>query len=306
MFSVGVLFFILIASIIFIAAFVAIKTALDYLHPQKPVTLKTNLNVFKESYTVDNHIKRNGHKLSKSTTSLFEDKCVINPTDEVELGDIIERYRLVLNGEILDPEGKNAPSEFIGKERNPDYLKYLINQKEALTKRGVPIDWFSSEINRVSNENEYSSIKEGFITTLINEYRFPSELVSFAVIDSRMEDFNEKQWKELAQCAKRYITNFSYEVVSSFLFMVDSFNILVDYEAMEKFNVWLKHDVPFGVILENLTGRITDEEVMKTLRLVDLEAYSWDEAMKEIIEESFALLKEQELRRKYREMVERR
>jgi hypothetical protein len=296
----------IVMAVFMVASFVAIRTALDYLHRPKPVTLNTKLSVFKESQTIDNKVKINGHKFKQNPSIIFEEKCVLNPVDEGNLDDIVELYRSYLNGSITDPDASHAPSEFLNQERNPDYLLYLINQKKSLKKEGLDTSWFRAEIKRVKEDIEYKDITSGFIDTLINSYRFPTELVSCAATEERIENFSEKQWKQLSQKARDYMSSFGSDLICEFFGAINDYDTLISYDALEKFSVWYENCVPVNIIKENLSGTISDDTLLEVVRLVDEDLYEWDEAINKVLYDSIASLSKEELRRKYRAQVERK
>jgi len=306
MISIGMFIFISIVLIFMVMSYVAIKTALDFMHRPRPVTLQTDLKVFKESQSVDNKIKKDGSRVKKNETMLFEEKCVRNPVESEDVNEIIEVYSKYLKGEILDPEAEHAPSEFLGEERNPDYELYLLNQKGALEEDGYETPWITSELKRLKECVEYGAIKVGFIETLVGTYRFPVELVPYAVTDDRMESFSEGQWRKLSQAARNYLSEFEEEAVGSFLLSIDDYDKLVDYASMERYASWHDHGVPMTVSKENIMGNISDEVLIDIVRLVDEESYDWKEALEKVLQDNVTLLREEELKRKYKAMVERR
>lgn len=300
--SVGFIVFSIFVAVFLLMLYKAVKTALDYMHRPKPVTMHTDLAVFKESQTVDRRIKRSGHKLKQSPTAIFEDMCLVNPVEAVGLENIAEQYGAIIKGEIADLELKHIPSEFIKGERNPDYQRYLVNQLKI--KGHNP--WVAEELTRLEGALEHEEIEKGFIETLIGTYRLPVETVPFAISEDRMENFTEKEWRGLAHSVRNYVSEFSLEAVCAFLVVIEDYHILVDYDSMEKYANWHYHGVPMSVSKENLVGNIPDETLIEVVGLVDERAYDWGEALQEVLQNNVALLKEEELRNKYREKAERR
>lgn len=292
-------------SITIVALYIGIRTAFDYVHRPKEATLRTNLKEFKESSTIDNRVKKSGNPTKRPTSIEFEDRCVTNPEDSEDLEYLARKYSDYLYARILDPEAKNAPSEFIEDEFNEDYFKYLKNQKSALQKNGIDVSWFKKEIARVKGNKNYDRVKEGFIDTLTGEYRMPEDLVGYAVTDERMESFSKKDWRNLSRALRSYGKDFREEVIGSFLITFDDLNILTDYDSMEKFNMWYNHGVPEEVIKINIEDNMPDDMVMKMVRLVDEEYYSWTEAMKSTIKDNMQHIKNEKLRAKYRNIVKK-
>jgi len=302
----SILFYVLIVGILYVM-FIGIRTALDYAHRPKPVTLTTGLADFKESHTIDNKFEREGSALSQNTTLIYERDCVAEPKDSIDLEDIAKEYGRYLRGELLDPEGKHAPSEFIEDERNPDYRIYLDNQMRALAKKGDErCHWFKSELERVGEENEYLDIKEQFKETLIKQYRFPEDLVPLALNDTRMEEFTQHQWKNLSSSVRNYLGECDAYTVGMYLILMDDYEHLVSIESFEKFQALQNSGVPFAIAKENILGSITDEQMLEVITLVDSEYLEWKEALFNTLKREVKVLKDNELKRKYRNLVEGR
>jgi hypothetical protein len=307
MFPLGSIALIIVATFIVAlvaASFVAIRTALDYAHRPKPTSLDTDLKVFKESQTVDKSVERNGQDVAQSTAMVFENMCVLDPVDSEDLKEVALTYKKYLKGELIDMLGTNAPLEFINGERNPDYKLYLLNQKKALAKKGLAYGWVSEELKRINDDIELKEIATGFLETLMTTYQFPVDLLPYAVNDYRMENFSEKQWSKFAQVAREYTAEFDKEAICAFFLTIEDYSKLVDYSSMERFASWHEHGVPDLINKANIMGGIPDDLLFKIVRLVDEESFEWNEAFKKVLDENIKLLTKEELRKKYRSIVD--
>jgi hypothetical protein len=298
--------FVSFITVALIVLFVGVKTFLDYSHRPKPITMGTDLTEFKETCALDRNVINSGVAIKQSPTTIFEEKCIKDPVEASYLEEIAIQYGDILSGRVLDPNGTRAPSEFLDGNRNPEYLEYLSNQKAAFDKNNMTSGWIDRELLRVGGEVEYAEIKEGFIETLINEYNFPEELISFAVTDERMEKFDESQWKRFAQAMRHAQPEVNIGVLGTYISLMDDFDNLVSYESLEKFCLWWRHDVPLNVCKENIMGNISDETLHEVVRLIDDELYDPEEALVKVLDDNINQLKEDELRKHYHEHARRK
>jgi hypothetical protein len=289
------------------AMYKAVMTFMDYTHPEKKVTLKTELPFFKEAYTNDNTIDKGGKDVEQSISLQYEEMCIRNPLDykdKNKVFEVLNKYKDIISGKVLDPTGYNIPSEYIDCMPNPDYMKYLNNQKKNLNKLGQLDTWVHKEHERFYNTLKYNELQKKFIASLI-EFGIPEKLVYAAVSDYRLNAYTPNDWDKLKNTLKRYLEEFdgSFTLEYTVLFEGDR---LHDYQSMEKYCTLRDSGVEADIAKIVIDGDITDEQLYTIISLIDKKAYKPYDAIMKVLTDFNKKEQEEELRSFYKRKTARR
>lgn len=137
----------------------------------------------------------------ESISSRFNKMCVTDPIaykNHKDIDKVIKDYSDLIKGRILDPDGSNAPSPLIDGKDNPDYYRYLRNQKRALDKTGADTEWITKEMHRVTSKSKAESIEKDFAEHLIKS-GLPEDYVGIAMAYERLESYTPESWSSFIE-----------------------------------------------------------------------------------------------------------
>jgi len=296
-----------ILTLLLTAIYKAVMSFMDYTHPEKKVTLKTELPYFKEAYTNDTIINNDGKDAEQSISLQYEEMCIRNPLDYKDkkvVFEVINKYKDIISGKTLDPTGYNIPSEYIDGMPNPDYLKYLNNQSKNLSRLGKQSTWVHKEHERFYNTIKYSKLQKKFVKSLI-EFGIPENLVYATVSDYRLTTYTPNDWDKLKDSLKRYLEEFDVSYVIEYVLFFEG-DKLHDYNSIEKYHTLRDCGVEADIAKIVIDGDITDEQLYHIINLIDTKAYKPYDAVLKVLTDFNIKEKEEELRSFYRRKTARR
>jgi hypothetical protein len=276
-----------------------IKSMLDKHFSLKDPTLSTPLKAFKETAAIDNRLVTRARRSVTNISEAYERMCVLDPLeykDDPSIPGIIEQYKKLLRGELLDSEGRHVPSEFLMDKRNPDYDAYIRAQANAQGSK------LRKEARRLKASESEEDMRADFTAHLL-EMNFPVDVLSAVLTEQKLNKYKAEDWKKLARQVKLYCEKYPSEFVAEFLETFSDLRILFDAEKMHAYFTYRQYSVPVNVVTEIVRGRITVKQAERILKLGIDDSYSWEEAVKEVLEEDAQADVENKLRAKYRRMT---
>lgn len=296
----------LILTVILTAIYRFVKTLFDITHPEKKVTLETEKEYFQEANTNDKEIEK-GTVEGQSVSMLYEEMCINDPLHYMGnpiVEEVLRKYKDLIKGRILDPTGENIPSEFIDGKRNPDYMRYLRNQRKKLKASGLSTSWMDREYSRTTEANKYDKEKDTFVQSLV-DFGIPTSVIDYAVTDDRIESYKPDDWNNLKQAIKNYLEKADTDVVCEYLSLFEG-DTLLDELLFDKYVILRKHEIDMCVSKYVIDEDITEEQLYKIIDLVEEKAYSSEDAVAKVFEDSSKAFKKEILRDMYRRKVARR
>jgi len=278
-----------------------VRKLVSKLYAPKKVSMDTPLSNLKGSLDADLTIKR-GTEDTDNIAYMYEQMCALHPLryeNDPRVPVVLERYRKIVSGEEPDREGRHVPSEKLDGGANPDYLRYLINQRKVL---GEP-DWLMKEIKRTEEVVELDDIRSDYLVAML-DMGIPAEIAVGMIRDDRLDTFEPEDWQTFMRKVKGYVSRYPADVVYNFVANISDKETLFDEDKLDTFAVYQEHDAPISMSLEIVQGRITTDQAEKITRLVVEEDYPWDEAMEEVLQETINESKAEELRERYRDSVQ--
>lgn len=284
---------------------VLIKLILRIAERKSPLSFDTDSSKFSVSSGIDSMLKKKNIEESNPTI-LYEELCIKNPLDHINdprIPEVITKYSDIIKGVTLDPVGKYAPSEKIDGQTNEDYIVYLKNQKRALAKQGMNVEWMKNELARMKNLDKANQAVSGFFSMLI-DMGLPAILFPIVVTEERMETYKPTDWKKLIKAIEEYVTNdCALQNIGVYFLHYNDEKIIYNSEKMYQFDMLLKHNVPIPLAKMVVEDKIDIGTMIDVINKVQHAGYTWDEA----IQETFTLMLEdqerQELRNAYRKAV---
>ena len=241
---------------------------------------------------------------SKNISHLFEEMCIKNPLeykDDPRLDAVIKDYSDLIKGRHLDPEGLHAPSLTIDGKDNPDYYRYLRNQKRALAKKGHDIEWITEEMARVTSKKNAENITTEFGEELVKR-GMPEEALPFVLTYNRIETHSPEDWDALIKtvneavennCPGKYMVEYFADVEDP---MSYEGYILVDYSTLRD------SGVPKSIALSVANLSITKSQATRAAIYVD-RGYSDKEAIIKVLKEDRAETESADLVNDYRSRI---
>lgn len=288
-----------------IISWVIAKAILKFLNRERPVDLDTPLYACANSYAADKALASSFLQEKESISSLYERKCIKEPVryeHDPDMPRIVDTYKDLLQGRILDPEAQHAPSERLEGKVNNDYLTYLRNQRRCLKKSGIDNSWFQQEIKRINRVLEEDNIRGQFFAELLG-LGIPADFIPFLVQDDKIEEYTPEEWRRIAESLKLYLKDFKDDVVMEFFYRFSNVEILTDYDKMEAYAQLSDINMSKEIIWDYMEGAIEESDVMDIIRLHEYEEYSWKEAKDKVITQNYNKTKSEALRSKYRKVV---
>lgn len=294
--------FIIIVLIIYFI-YVAIHKKVVKAMALKPTDLDTDLREFRESHAVSEVINGGQLNLTESVVQKYERMCVVEPfkhRGDPSIPGLIEDYKDIISGKILDQDGSNVPSEFILGRKNPDYQEYLTNQARAL-KRNSKVETSNAlraEKKRVLHRDAEDRARIMFFAQLV-EQGVPLLLVSAALTDEKLNTYTEEDWRTFCRVVKGYLEMSDRAVVTDFVSTFDEKDVVLDVSKFESFAIFHQFQIPKDIMVELVRDRISPDQAIRIVRLHDIHEYDWREAMQEILEEDIKKSSEEDLRKQY-------
>lgn len=270
-----------------------------------PVSFNTKSTKFSVSSGIDSIFKGNDIE-ETNPTILYEELCIKNPLGHVNdprIPDVISKYRDIIQGVTLDPMGKYAPSEKIGRQTNDDYIVYLKNQKKALSKQGMNAEWMKNELGRMKNLDKANQAVSGFFS-MLTEMGMPPVLFPIIVTEERMESYKPTDWKKLIKAIDEYSANdCALQNIGVFFLHYNDENIIYNPEKMYQFDMLLKHEVPIPLAKMVVEDKIDVGTMIEIINKVQHIGYTWEEAIQETLLNILEDQERQELIDTYRKAV---
>jgi len=297
---------VLVVVTIFVFAFIIIskivqKLLVGPLFKDKAVTLETPLENFKESHKYDGIIKGANLTADMSISQLYEEMCILNPCDyenDPRIPQVVQDYKNLLKGKILDPEAKNAPSDILEEITNGDYLIYLKAQTKALQKAGKDVVWFKQELKRFSKCEKEVLFEIDFSRNL-QKMGAPDNLIDSMISAKRMETYTPDDWQALIDKVKMYVLTTEYLDLVYFLELVSNKEDLLDESKLEAFvklrELGVDENLAVAYLEKNLSAEDLDE-IGSYMSRYDMDC---EEALGRFLSEKRQTLKKESLRDKY-------
>lgn len=249
-------------------------------------------------------IKGNYSEGPENISMIFEEMCVLNPLKYVgnpKVDLIIEKYRDLIKGRLLDPDGLHTPSLEVDGQENPDYYRYLRNQKRALTKVGVDTGWITEEMARVTSQRSSRSIEAEYIEQL-SLRGLPDDLIDVTLTYNRIEGYTPEDWDAFIKATKGALEEGSdYEFVVEFIEDVEDANYYEEI-IITNYSILRGEGVPKRISLEYARGAISDSQAAKASHLYQ-KGYSEEEALIKILEAYKEDVSERDLKEMYRSRI---
>jgi len=291
-----------IITLILVFIYTVIEKVLNRIHREKEVTLATPTEVFLESAGIDAVASKKSIKLTKSVSAMFEEMCLLNPLkyqNDPRIPQIIRDYKGYITGALVDLEGNHIPSEYLNGDPNPDYKKYLHNQRKAMRLQGEKSSWADKLYKELDTLDKYREAKETFKADLVKS-EIPFTTAMALITDERMAQTTEEEWKLIKQQVKRYINDFSIAYVNDYINRALKVEELCDYDRMEAFAAWVEHEVPPELAYLNVSGAVPEKAMHEILRMVDT-GLDINEAIRRVLNNVVTEYSAEQLREKYRE-----
>lgn len=279
--------------------------AIERTTSDKPVTRSTSLSTFSASHGIDAAIGAGTSTITESISQRYERMCfheIAKYQGSSELPEVLDQYRKLLHGEILDPMGEHIPSELLENDPNPDYETYLKAQKKVLKARGYDISWIQRELSRIKNVKKEDKVQKEYCMHIIS-LGIPAVALPFVMTDYRMENYSPDQWRDLADQFKKYMREYEVQVIGTFLLHIEDPKSFADSEKMARFSMLYEEGVPIKIAIDNVMDRLCDEAMAHLIQLVQVWNYSWDEAYNEVSTIVDTSETKQDLRAKYRSAI---
>ena len=257
------------------------------------------------SSTYSNYLTSVGGEHVESISKLFEEMCILDPLsyeDDPELNHVIDSYAALVKGRILDPDGEHIPSISIDGENNPDYYRYLKNQKKAQAKAGLDVTWLTKEMERVTAYKNVKEVKEAFMEQLVAHGMSPSYLEALMDYD-RLESYTPADWKAVTEAVSfAEEQGWDESVIREFISNVYEVEYYKDHEVIDRYCFLRTDGNPAKISLEYSKNRLTYEQTLTAITLVD-KGYSEEEAMLKVLVYVKDMARAEELKSKYRSKV---
>lgn len=276
-----------------------------YMFVVSDIASSTSSKLFKDgprgrAYMFKDFMTELDNKADKNVSKLFEEMCLINPLkykDDPSVPVILDRYKKILSGEVIDPDGSNAPSPSLNGKPNPDYKKYLVHQYRAQRKGGKDVEWLREELDRIDNSEQAFQIELEVAQQLIS-LGLPKRYVRHAITYYRIENFTPKDWDRLVREVKSAAgIKDSDGYISEFL--IDTDGTVPTTEGVLKKYVMLRiGGVPKIIAIEYALDDITFEQAKVAAVYVD-KGYPAHEAIKIVIKKDLEEKEKEELIKKY-------
>lgn len=294
---------ILIATIIVYFIYVSIRSKVANAFTLEGTDIGTNLNEFRESHAVSNLIKGGPLNLNESVVQQYERMCIKDPVkyqNDPSIPKLLIDYKDIISGRVLDPQGHNVPSEYILGSRNPDYSSYFANQADALRNLGSSelVNIISSERSRVVRVEEENTARSIFLAQLVEE-GIPALIASAAITDEKLNTYNASDWKKFCKIIKGHLSVSDRNAVQNFVRLFDEKEIIFNTEKFESFAIFHKYNVSEVILTEIMRDRVTLEQAIRMVKLVQDYGYEWKEAMVEILNDDASTEKATSLRSSY-------
>lgn len=216
----------------------------------------------------------------ENISSLYELMCVREPLahkNDPRISEILQKYKKVLSGEIVDQDCRHMPSEYIDGKFNNDYRTYLIHQDKV---QDAP--WIKDEIKRIDEKSEVRDVALDYGRMLL-ELGFPLEVMGAAIKDERINSFEPEDWKKFVEKTNEYLKHYEPRTVYNFMDYVLDHEFFND-DTMSIFSACFENDVPLELSLELARRRITMEQAQAIITYREEIECSWEEAIHDVIE----------------------
>lgn len=234
------------------------------------------------------YVRSNTHSVTNSISAEFEEKCIRDPLkykNDADIPKVLKDYKDLLLGHILDPEGIHTPSLNINGEENPDYYRYLRNQKRALDKVGKDTEWLSKEMARVTSGKKALELESEFGEHLFG-MGLPEDIVVCALTYERLESHTPDNWEALVASVNSILeTNEDCsEFIIEFLNMVSdptyyTVGSIDDYVTLREYGVTSYLSLPCA------KREITMQQAVSAAELTD-RGYTDEDALIKVLEVS--------------------
>jgi hypothetical protein len=292
--------YVIIISIVILFIYNRIRKAVSKRTALEDTDLNTDLAEFRESHAVATVIKRGALDLKESIVQKYERMCILEPLankNDTLIPQLIADYQDIISGKVTDPEGLNIPSEMLLGRHNPDYAKYISNQSMAVS-LGAVSDTLRKENDRVVRLDNEKSSRDQFYAYLV-EQGIPLLIVIAALTDEKLNTYTAEDWRSFCRTVKGYLAIAPRNTVQKFVTMFDDKGIVLDIKKFENFVVFDQFEVPEPVLVELIKGRISPEQAIRIISLVQESDYEWDEAMTEVLSEDLDKIEGDNLRKQY-------
>jgi hypothetical protein len=249
--------------------------------------------------------KQQYHEVLSSIGKSYETMCVLHPEEyegDPHITKILEDYRKLLRGEILDEPMENAPSEILEDILNKDYLTYLKNQTKALKKAGKPSERMEQEYKRVKRAHKENDLLTDFRLALLDQ-DLPVQYLISATSHGRIQTYRKEDWEDLVKAVTDYDATYGYPCVALFLEKVEDKESLLDESKMEAFAKLIGLGVDSFMAASFVQDKMTEEDLQKVVEIMEARELSGNAALSLVLQEKKKELKKETLREQYENAV---
>lgn len=299
---VGIVYFIL-ATVAISFIYSGIRKVVSKSMKLKETDLDTDLREFRESHAVSTVVRTGALDIQESIVQKYERMCILDPVaykNDPAISQVIEDYKNIILGRVLDPNGLNIPSEKLLGVRNPDYDRYLANQskKQRAASLSDSAKSLSDERSRVSTARKGEALTVTIFSELV-ELGVPPILAKVAMTEGKLNTYTAEDWKVFSKSITDYLSTSSRSAVTEFVTLFDDQDIIFSAEKFEKFELFYRHEVPSEILVEIIKERITIDQAVRIVSLVQEVECSWEEGMNDILSSDLKENEEEALRKKY-------
>jgi hypothetical protein len=294
---------VILISIVVLFIYTSIRKSVSKAMKQKETNLDTDLREFRESHAVASVIRHGALDIQESIVQKYERMCILDPVankNDPCIPKLISDYQDIILGRVLDPEGLNIPSEELLDVRNPDYARYLANQSKKQRKASLPDSAaaLSKERARVLTATKGENLTNDIFAEIVMQ-GVPPVLAKAALTEGKLNTYTADDWKTFSKMITEYLTVAERGTVESFVSMFDEQEVIFNAGTFEKFALFHKHGVPAPILTEIIRERITIDQAVRIVSIVQECEYSWEEGMNEILAEDLKENEAGELRKRY-------
>lgn len=240
-----------------------------------------------------------GPACEEGVARLYEKMCVLEPSKwmgDSRIPGIVKKYKAIVSGREQDPEGRNVPSPEILGRPNPDYQRYLKNQRACIA------DGYKTAIKAARKAVREQEIREGF-DEVLRKMGLPEGLIPWAITDERLDSYSEEQWRAVVKAMRAVSEKYGEELAKDMLMNFPEAEVLCSDEAAENFDALCQRDVPYNVSCSVVRGNMTMDQAERAASMVEEWDYGWDDAVTEVVTQDATKSVDAELRSIYTRQV---
>jgi hypothetical protein len=253
-------------------------------------------------------------RIFESYGKAYEYTCILHPKEfEGKVTEILANYKSLLNGKILDPDMKHAPSEKLYDKDlkedvpNEDYLTYLEAQVKTLKKADRPIsEHMTSELKKTRKLFKETRLLLDFRMELL-EQGLSAQYLEPAVTPERIQKYKPSDWKELIDAIVFYESIFEWTSIAKFLETITDKKSLLDVDKMRTFHILYSMEDIDPYLIKCYIEEGHNEDIVDIVQeledIKDGDSVPPNEAFNILMDRMGRTKEEEELRSKYNKAV---